>query len=246
MIKRPPQAIIILVIILCFGIGLLNVFLKAPDDSGLPNDGFSPAPTQPSDTSIRSILILGVNDLGRETPIVRAIWIAAFQQPEQNIYLHGVPLDMPVSSKGSVGISELFAWAPHSGIDRNFLEGLYEILPLHPDMTVIMDETAFVRAIDYLQGVNIEGEEIDGESVLAFLSLSWDKPKILLEDQALIIQAMIPKALNQPEALELTDLVDLIPEHAFISLDLNQAIAFINPLRNIDPNAVFLILLDGE
>lgn len=243
--KRPPQAIIILVILLCFALGLLNVFLKAPDRPG-PDASLPSIPEEGSDAPIRSILILGVDNLGNEKPKIRAIWMAAFREFEQNIYLHGIRLDMPVPSKGNISLSELFGWRKASGIDKAFLAGLYEILPLQPDLTIIMDEVAFAQAIDYLQGVDIKGESFDGKGVLAFLSFSWEKPEVLLESQALIIQAIIPKALSQPESLELTQLVALLPDHAYLSVEVNQAIALITPLRKIDPDAIFLILLDGQ
>jgi hypothetical protein len=129
-------------------------------------------------------------------------------------------------------------------LNQVFLDELYQILPLSPDLVVVNDEVAFSSAVNYLGGVDLEGAKLDGESVLGFLSLSWQKPEILLNNQALILEALIPRAIAVAPSPELTELVELIPDHVYISQDVTDAVSMLTPLRDINPDNVFFILLD--
>ena len=242
MTKRPPLAVILLVIVICFALGLLNVLLQDNDDpSSLPTP-FVPSPTNTISSSINSILIVGVDDLGYSAPQVRAIWIAAYRSSNSDIYLHGIPLDTRIPGQEGKKIIDQFQWNPEAGLSKSFTDGLFEIIQLRPNLTILLDDHAFAQTIDYLGGVEIRGKNLDGESVLTFLSLSWDRPGVLLVNQADIIQSLIPKALSLPETPELTELFTLIPDHMYLSMEINQAVAFVLPIREIDADSVFLIL----
>ena len=107
MTKRPPLAVIILVIIICFALGLLNVLLREPEDpSSLPT-ALPPSPFEAIDSSINSILIIGVDDLQNSTPRLRAIWIAAYRTHEDVIYLHGFPLDVMIPGEKDIKLNVL-------------------------------------------------------------------------------------------------------------------------------------------
>lgn len=244
MTKRPPLAVIILVIVICFALGLLNVLLREPEDpSSLPT-ALPPSPFDAIDSSINSILIIGVDDLHSSTLQLRAIWIAAYRTHEKVIYLHGFPLDAKIPEEEDIKLSDAFAWTPQSGLGADFSDRLYQIIPLHPNLTIILDDTAFARTIDFLGGVEIRNKILDGDSVLTFLSLSWDRPEILLANQTDIIQSLIPKALSLPETPELTELLGLIPEHVNLSMEISQAVGFVLPLRDTDQDSIFIILPD--
>jgi hypothetical protein len=245
MTKRPPFAVILLVIFICFALGLLNVLLRGSEESSSIPTPFSPSPSVTTTSSINNILIIGVDDLGSVKPKLRAIWIATYRSNENIIYLHGIPLNVNIPGEEGTPLSESFEWSTQNGINAEFRDYLYEIIPLHPNLTIILDDTAFARAIDYLGGIEIRGKTLDGESVLTFLSLSWDQPGILIQNQADIIHSIIPKALGLPETPELTELLALIPDHASISLEISEAVGIILPLRKTTPDSIFIILSDG-
>jgi len=246
MTKRPPFIVIILVIIICFVLGLLNVFIADPEETTPISD--TPFPTQIEDTDfpIQSILIVGVDDLRNIKPKPRAIWIAAYRTTEKVIYLHGLALDTPIPGNEDTNLESLFSWSSQSGLGVEFTTGLYEALPLNPSLTIVLDDIAFAAIVDHLGGADIQGNALDGESVLTYLSLYWDQPNLLLENQATIVRALIPKALDQPESPELTDLFSLVPTHAFLSMDISTTVAQIFPLRETSPDSVFLIMPEDK
>jgi hypothetical protein len=241
MTKRPPLAVILLVIVICFALGLLNVLIRESEDPATIPTAFLPSPSATSST-ISNILIIGVDDLTQNNPKLRAIWIATFRSTEQIIYLHGIPLNGKVPGEEGIQLDDSLKWSSQSGLDQSFLDSLYEIIPLHPTVIIILDDIAFASAIDYLEGIEIRGKTLDGDSILTFLSLSWDQPVILVQNQADIIRAIIPKALALPATPELTPLLALIPDHVSLSLDISEAVGLILPLRETSPDSIFIIL----
>jgi hypothetical protein len=151
-------------------------------------------------------------------------------------------LDTPLPSDNTTNLESLFSHSSQLGPGSDFLNGIREVLPLDPTLTIVLDDIAFAEIVDYLGGIEVQGNSLDGESVLTLLSLNWDQPKLLLENQAAIVRALIPKALDQPESPELTDLFNLVPSHAFLSMDISTTVAKIYPLRETSPDSVFLIM----
>jgi hypothetical protein len=246
MSKRPPLAVILFVMIVCFALGLLNVLLKEPVDQSPTTTPISPTPLEADSPSIYSILIVGVNDLQSSDPQLRAIWIAAYRSSEDAIYLHGIPIHAIVPGGKERSLNDLFAWSSQKGLDEEFFDNLYQVIPLSPNLTIVMDDLAFEKIIDYLGGVEISGKTINGQNTLAFLSLFWEQPDALLEHQADMLRSLYPKALDLPESAELTELMSLIPEHVNLSMEISEAVALILPLRNVHPEAVFLILPENN
>ena len=140
-------------------------------------------------------------------------------------------------------MANLFDWSTQDGLNPTFEAALFQVIPLPPDLVVVLDEVAFTSLINYVGGVEVTSALLDGESVLAFLSVAWETPDLLLENQAMIIKGIIPRAIELAPSPELTELIQLIPEHAYISLDVTDAVSLINPLRKITSENVFFILL---
>jgi hypothetical protein len=242
MTKRPPFIAVVLVVVVCFALGILNVLITGPEEATPPPETPYPTQFEPTETPIQSILIVGVDDLRNLKPKIRAIWIAAYRSTEEIVYLHGLSLDTPIPDAEATDLQSHFSYSHESGPGDEFMAALYETLPLQPSLIIVMDDIAFASVVDYLGGIELQENFLDGYGVLTLLSLSWDQPRLLLENQAKIIQALIPKALQLPESPELTDLFGLVPSHAYLSMDISTTVAKIYPLRQLDPDSIFLIL----
>lgn len=243
MTKKPPLAIIIIVIVLCFALGVLNVFLTKSDG---PAASATPMPTDPpveTETALRSVLLLGVNRLDIDHPVLRSIWFALFQPGGDTVYLHGIALNASAPDLDPGALHEIFTWDRETGTNETFRRMLFRVLPLTPDLTIVLDDHAFSNAIDYLGGIEFQGTRMDGEGILSIASQSTEEYDLLLGIQSEIIKAMIPEALKLAPSPELTELLNLVPEHADLSLDVNDALALITPLRTVPADNVFFILL---
>jgi hypothetical protein len=243
MTKKPPLAIIIIVIVICFALGVLNVFLTKYDGpvvsaTPLPTD--SPVETE---TALRSVLLLGVNRLDVEHPALRSIWFALFQPGGDTVYLHGIALNASAPELDPGALHEIFTWDSETGTNETFRRMLFHVLPLTPDLTIVLDDQAFSKAIDYLGGVEFQGKRMEGEGIISIVNQPTEDYEFLLEVQSEIIKAMIPEALKLAPSPELTELLNLVPEHADISLEVKDALALITPLRTVPAENVFFILL---
>lgn len=246
MTNKPPFAVILLVVFVCSGLGILNVLLGVPSSETAASQTPDPPTPQSAPTTndpLQSVLILGVDKLGNAKPTLRSVWIALFQPTGETVYMHGVSLNESAPSIDPRTLGELFDWSNQEGLNPTFEAALFQIIPLPPDLVVVLDEVAFAALVNYVGGVDVAGALFDGESVLAFLSVAWPNPDLLLENQAMIIKGIIPRAIELAPSPELTDLIQLIPEHASISLDVTDAVGLISPLRKITPENVFFILL---
>lgn len=244
MTNKPPFAVILLVIFVCSGLGILNVLLgvQQPETLDPPTPQLAPS----TNDALQSVLILGVDQLRVATPTLRSIWIALFQPNGETVYMHGVSLNESAPGVDPRSLAELFDWSNQEGLDPTFERALFRILPLPPDMVVVLDEVAFTSLVNYVGGVELAGALLDGKSVLDFLSVAWLNPDLLLENQAMIIKGILPRALGLAPSPELTELIQLIPEHAYISLDVTDAVGLISPLRKITSENVFFILLGPD
>ncbi|NIM92636.1 MAG: hypothetical protein GTO18_02835 [Anaerolineales bacterium] len=245
--KRPTGLIIIFVIVACFILGVLNVLLQSRSDDGQSITPLPPTPTgELAESSVKSILIVGVDDLDSNNPELRSVWIAVFRTPVQELYMHGIPLDIKVSAADGTSLEDLFILSPEGQLTDIFQNAIYQILPVQPDLIVVLDDVAFATLVDFLGGVNIDGAPLDGQGILDTLRLFSDDSESLLRNQENILRLMVPLILAQPESPELTVLMDLIPRHVYLSRDASEAIAFIYPLRSLYSDSIFFILVDTE
>jgi hypothetical protein len=66
-------------------------------------------------------------------------------------------------------------------------------------------------------GITINGEPLDGRTVIGVLDMLYDQPEASLTMQAQVIGAILVSASDLGSTPELTPLITLIPEHASIS-----------------------------
>jgi hypothetical protein len=65
----------------------------------------------------------------------------------------------------------------------------------------------------------------------------------LLQTQSSIIKAMVPRAAEMETPFEVTPLLKLVPEHAYISLDPNQVFSLLAPILPLNPDNVHVVKL---
>jgi hypothetical protein len=250
MTKRPPTALLLIVVLVCFVLGLIPVLTrnsKVPTPSPStpqPSAAFQ-SPLNPNEqiSHQTSILVLGVDQLQADQPALRAVWLIVFRPPGKEIFLYGLPLDAKIGGDESATLAALFEFSLENGLNPEFESGLHQFTPLEPDLLVLLDEFAFSSAIDFLNGVQIDETIIAGEQVIAFQSLMLDDPLSLLYTQSEILQALTSQAARLGTSLELTELIELVPEHAYVSQETVQALALVIPILPIDPDLIHINLV---
>jgi hypothetical protein len=227
--RRAQLKLLLLVVMVGFVLGLLSILL-----GHIEAGGASGTPTLPAGVGQTTILILGVDRFG-QPPALRAIWFATFRPPGRSVFLYGLPTNAPIAGQDIVTLSALFSWSADLGVDPLFLDTLARTVPLQPDATVLMDETAFADLIDYLGGVDLNGTTFSGNEILGFLSLVVQEPEASLTSQSRLIEAMVQRLPALGALPDVSPLLGLVPDHAHLSLPASQLLGMVSPLLPVDP-----------
>jgi hypothetical protein len=248
---RTLLRLLLLVVVVCFALGLLSVFLRQSNSgtSGglLVASGPISAPTGVSpDTAQTNILILGVDSLGAPTMTLRAVWFASFRLPGRDVFLCGVPSNLAVGGRASQRLDAAFGWDPQAGVAPRFLKLLLEAAPLQPSAIIVLDETAFAALVDYMGGVDLNGATFSGNQVLGVLGLVNEQPDAALATQARLVEEIGNRLPSLGSSPDLTPLRGLLPDHVFLSIPEADLQNLLQPLLPIEPGSVIVTASTGQ
>lgn len=248
--RRRAFFAILIVVLLCFWLGVLSSLLSDGSQQDLARTLTATyetaslrTPTE-ENKSRRTFLVLGVDDLLQEHPRLLAIWLIVYRVPEADVVLIGFPLNWVTSVQPNASLRELFSWDREHGPSDLFMSSLVEASPYgEPEQIIIMDETAFATAVDYLGGIPNGGRFMDGEEVVSFQRLIADEPEALLVTQSNMLDRLryqLPRLGTTPD---LSPLLGCIPDHCQLTIDAPQLILMASPLLPVNPEAVHVRLL---
>jgi hypothetical protein len=247
MARRPSLALLIVVTGAFFLLGLYSVFLQGGQSESGPTGtvGASTSiagPTQPAESGQTTILVLGVDSLDQADPRLKAVWYLTYQLPLTDVFLLGVPANLQLQSDPSKQLDEAFAWSPDAGVDPAFLAGLKSTVPLDFTTWVVIDDQGFAAAVDYLGGLDVNGTTFSGDDVLGILSLASGDDRAGLSTQKRVLEGLSVQAEAVGDSPDLTPLVDLIPEHIYLTSPLGQFVALVSPILPIRPETTHIEL----
>jgi len=232
-------ALLLILVLVCFTLGLVSALARHPaQDVGPSADSPTLPPTAASLQT--NVLFLGVDSLESPAPSLLAIWLASFRLPGHDIFLLGVPIDLPSGDRGRDTIADIFRWSPEQGPDPAFLSALHLAAPLEPSAIVCLDREGFIALVDYLGGLDLNSVRVDGAQTMAVLDILDDDPGSSLATQARLLEAMSLRAPMIGSTPDLTSLLNLIPMHAYLSTSVTEAAALVAPLLPLEPDAIYL------
>lgn len=215
--KKPPTTYLLLALFAFFLIGLLSVLIRR-------NSTETPVTSTAVSTSSRkiildnqnTILILGVDEAVSAQPILHSIWLVTLDYELEEVSLRGFPTNFKYP-ESELTLAESFSWSAISGFNNANLDPFEDLASGSLLATIILDEEGFANLIDYVGGITINGEPLDGRTVIGVLDMLYDQPEASLTMQARVIGAIVYSASRLGNTPELTPLISLIPEHASIS-----------------------------
>jgi hypothetical protein len=247
MIRRPSLALLIIVSGAFFLLGLYSVFVQggptpsASSTSGTPSIPGTASPTHgPADQT--TILILGVDSLKKNDPTLKAVWYLTYQPPATDVFLLGVPFDLPVTGSPGTSLQQAFGYSGSDGVSFDFLQGLRASIPLQFGSVVVMDDVGFSAAVDFVGGLKVDQTTFTGEDVLGILSLTADNSKDSLNTQKRVLEGLGSQASKLGQSPDLTPLVDLIPEHIYLSSPLGDLVSQVAPILPVTPEKTHIEL----
>ncbi len=245
--SRPPLLLILLILGLCFVLGLVSTLL--PDTSnGAPATRTPPRTATPIRRATptpgpSAVYFFGVDDLQSDEPALLAVWMAKYERGSPDVFLYGFPTDMQVDGEVQGRLVDLFDWDPVDGPSAAFLQGLRTVSLLPARMIVVLDRAGFQAVINRLGGVELSGARLSGAETLAALSLWEDDPTASVQAQARVLQALAPLAPRAGATPDLTPLLTLIPDHAYLSLRPAEAALLLAPLLPLEPESIHITTL---
>jgi hypothetical protein len=249
---RSPAAILVLCFIVFLSVGVLTALLPSCSSEGgeansqQENTFSNQGESQPSiGSALTTVLVIGVDQLSRENAELDAIWFAHFRPINRAILLQGVPLDMEIAGEGSSTLSDLFYWSPENGVSAEFLNELYKTVPVRPDILVVMDETFFSSGIDYLGGVFIGDQQLDGVQVLSFMDLLKQDPAAQVIAQKRVLEALRVNLSIFNNIPDITPMLNMIPDHAYVSVPAAQLVVLVSPLLPLNPDSVRVEIIEA-
>jgi len=247
MARRPSLALLIVVTGAFFLLGLYSVFLQGGQSSQDPTRTVgastrASAATQPVESGQTTILILGVDSLEQPDPALKAVWYLTYQLPVTDVFLLGVPTNLQLQPDPSSQLDQAFHWTPEAGVDPGFLSALKATVPLPFDTWVVLDDQGFAAAVDFIGGLQVNGTTFNGQDVLGILSLASGDARAGLTTQKRILEGLSAQAESVGESPDLTPLVELVPEHIYLTSPLGQLVALISPVLPIRPETTHIEL----
>jgi anionic cell wall polymer biosynthesis LytR-Cps2A-Psr (LCP) family protein len=242
--SRSSLIYILIVAIVCFAAGVASVLLR--DDFSRPRPATAsmtsadePSPGSVSTSSPRqvSIVLLGVDDLSKEEPKLQAVWFASFEPPDKRIHLLGIPVDT-LQKDGQNTLQQSFSLFEPPDFGANFLTSVATFAPYPIQGFIVLDEEGFAELIDYIGGVTLDSQELNGTAAIGALSLLKEQPIASLRMQARIIHSLTENAASIGSTPELTSLTSLVPEHAYTSPSPYQLASLGSQLLPVDPELV--------
>ncbi len=252
MIRRPSVPLVLFVLFICFVAGLASVLLGQRDDLTPSSSDATPGENSPTPgangilSPQTTILVLGIDQMSAESPELLAIWYVTFRLPGTDLFLFGIPLDVPVAAQPELHLKDLFRWSDELGPDDLFMQALHAELPLTIDVILALDKEGFAALVDYMGGVTLESGTLDGNQVIGVLELVEDQPRASLEVQGRLVRGLRDKAHILGSTPDLSPLLALIPENAYSSIPAINVVALITPLLPIRSDAVHIDLMIAE
>jgi hypothetical protein len=236
----------------CFVLGFLSVVLTELDrDSPRNTDlGFIPASTptlqeSPSAPPRMNIIVLGVDSLGSAQPQLRAVWTITTHPQDSTMTLTGFPVDYPLDQRGR-NLENAFSFLAQGILDPAFIDELDALVPDGVRAFVLLDEVGFAELIDFMGGIRLNNEQLDGMTALGVLQLLYEQPGASLAMQAKILEALSMNAPSLGMTPELTPIMELIPEHALTTLPAPQLTTLVVPLLPLSPDRVIIRTWSAE
>lgn len=247
--SRSSFIYIFIVAIVCFAAGVASVLLRDDVFQSQPTTA-STTPAGESDPAIGpspsarqvSIVLLGVDDLSKEEPELQALWFANFEPPDKRIHMLGISVGtLPPNSQKS--LQESFSLFEPPDFGANFLSSIAAFAPYPIQGFIVLDEEGFADLIDYIGGVTLENQELNGAAAIGALSLLKEQPLASLRMQARLIHSLTENAALIGGTPELTSLTSLVPDHAYTSPSPYQLASLGSQLLPINPELVTIEIL---
>ncbi len=240
--RHRAYLIAIIIILFCFSLGILSALINRDlETTSTP----TPLPSPSPDRTRRTLLILGIDDFGHADPTLMAIWYIIHRIPEEEVVLFGVPVNHVVEGSKTTTLRSIFSYSASNGISEDFMDALSEAVPhIRHNYWAVMDETFFKALVDFVGGVPVGQENLDGATVVAVQRLLKDNPDTLLQFQAEMLSSLRSSIVTfDPTKVDVRPLTAMIPENCIVSEDPSNLLLIARQVPIFNENAIRIELM---
>lgn len=218
------KAVVVILSIFAF-VGCMILGIQAANHPLSPP---SASPTQTL-TSIqsparqRTIVFVTADDLQSPTPNLVGVWLVLYRLDLAQISL--LPLYPTSQYSGGTDLATAFSLTADHALSPSFVDAL-KTLNFEWNGYILGDEAALARLIDWINGIDVDGNSVNGSTVLAGLVNPWEDNQGSLDNQKQILQSLCAKTASLPVATDWTALAtELTPRHLHTDLNLQLIVA---------------------
>jgi hypothetical protein len=240
--RHRAYLIAIIIILFCFSLGILSALINRDlETTSTPTPNPSPSP----DKTRRTLLILGIDAFDSADPTLMAIWYVIHRIPEEEVVLFGVPVNLEVEGSETATLRTSFSYSESDGISEDFLDALAKAVPhVSHNYWAVMDETFFKELVDFVDGVPVRQENLDGTTVVAVQRLLKNNPDVLLQFQAEMLSSLrSPIVTFDPTKVDVRPLTAMIPEHCVVSEDPSNLLLIARQVPIFNDSAIRIELM---
>lgn len=242
--RRSSSSTFLIIFIACFLLGVFSVLIRR--EAGVAEEQVqtqSPravdrSATEPVPDSQHEVaMLIGVDSLLSPSPRLRSIWMIEYHLSGRSIHFLGIPVNYQPAGDSTPTLQDAFSFSRFDGVHASLLATLNLLAPHPADVVIVLDEVALETGIDNLGGVTLDGDSFTGSQIVRVLRLLEDDPSANLKMQADILSALVQDALMISSQVEITELIELVPDHAYTNVDpiqLSNLIATMLPVRDED------------
>ena len=211
----------ILVFVACLVIGIQAGNMSSASSGSQPTATiFSTSPTPQLQ---RTLLLISVDDLLSDTPRLNSLWLAFYRLNLPRVTI--LPLYPANPGAELPGIASAFQLTSSQEPDDRFIDTLHSY-NINWDGYLLIDQSGTASLIDWLQGVQIEGIQLDGPSAVNSLIPPWEDEQAALLAQKRLGMGICSQLSTLPANMDWLNLTSqLIPQHLHTNLGLEMFIA---------------------
>ena len=181
----------------------------------------------------RSILLISSTSIDTINPHLESIWLATYFPSDTTVRL------LPIYPAGDTPVTDFEKQLNHSfGLNKKDAT-----VQLDPDFIKLMedknywwsgffifDKVALTQILNFLGGVELNGEKLSAEQALSEIPMVLDNPHQAFSSQLAILQSACHKLIRTNQVPDISHAISLLPGHIYTSLDIDQLQAELNNL----------------
>lgn len=189
-----------------------------------PTIVLTPTPDHPSigANGQRNILLILVNSLEEQSPLLEGVWLAIYMPSGTPMTLLPLyPGGVDGTSSQDAFLESVFRLSPERAVDPAFFNAIQD-KGVWWSNYIIIDNTVLAKLVDLSGGIDRGSKHLDGQQVIASLAGNADKPQSAQVEQAFMLQKFCQNKANLAKTLNPDLISSSLADHFQTDIELER------------------------